>query len=690
MSSSKATFSYAQAAKGLSSSSTPTAKSTPSPAAAQDATSSSQHQATSSASIAPKDVESMSKKDSIDIDASQSPAAHHEKSHVNGVSTPESPDFGMSSMSTLVKEDDQSSAVPTSSESTWDNKSVASINASDKVDGSSDKSTLKEPTQTPFNTESKSLHEAPPPVVNIWKKRAEALASTTPTPSKAQAVPSFGGNNTRRHNATNDASDEKITISANEKKSSTSPSNRNQNDSRTPHGRRESRVEDDNSKSRKISASSRTTSREEKASNPPLPPDRDQEAWPTPELAEKDDKKKMQEKSDKPEKADKDDDDNHDKKKAHGKKEWVSMNYTPSVVFSTPLPGSGRRGGRGDRRTGRDGATRGGSAAGTGSSPQSDKASGPLSAMPGGDQQTRRGRSDAPARSTSPGKTRGTTNAESSSPDATQTVANGTSSVLTSSPTRTEALPNGHHHGSSTDRSVNGNGYGAMRGNGRSSRGRRGDFVGGPERRRETMENTPVQADSQSRGAARRESVAPSEDGSERRQKSISEDPFAQSKAQIFERRGGPYATYPNPRERMDGRTRGNVRARGGNHNFQPGGPMPNGPNGQSQIPPYGYPQSRSPPNWASEQQGPFYPPQHGQQSRAFRGGSSRAQSIPNDAAYGRFNPGYPGPPTQIPPLQTMLTSNMYDPHGAHALTSVPFSPYADQYSLVAMVAMQL
>ncbi|KAJ5307343.1 Winged helix-turn-helix transcription repressor DNA-binding [Penicillium atrosanguineum] len=83
-----------------------------------------------------------------------------------------------------------------------------------------------------------------------------------------------------------------------------------------------------------------------------LPAVGDATAWPTPEVALGEEKKKAQEKTDKSPVI-----------RPHGKEKWMPVNYVPTAVFNTPLPtaGGGGGGGRGGRR-----ATRGGRDGGRG------------------------------------------------------------------------------------------------------------------------------------------------------------------------------------------------------------------------------------------------------------------------------------------------------------------------------------
>lgn len=109
-------------------------------------------------------------------------------------STPSSPSFGTASTSTLPKEDDDFTVPNGSSDSTWDKQSQTSQIADrshDKAEEEKDqaKSTSWEKElQAPV-----PLKAAPPPAVNVWQQRKEAMeakakASKPITPSRAGSL----------------------------------------------------------------------------------------------------------------------------------------------------------------------------------------------------------------------------------------------------------------------------------------------------------------------------------------------------------------------------------------------------------------------------------------------------------------------------------------------------------------------
>jgi la-related protein 1 len=90
-------------------------------------------------------------------------------------------------------------------------------------------------------------------------------------------------------------------------------------------------------------------------------------AWPTPQVAIGEEKKKAQEKTDKSPVI-----------RPHGKEKWTPVPYVPTAVFNTPLPsaGGGGGGGRGGRRATRGGRDSGRGAHGNGAAGADKTASG--------------------------------------------------------------------------------------------------------------------------------------------------------------------------------------------------------------------------------------------------------------------------------------------------------------------------
>ncbi|KAL7942356.1 hypothetical protein V8C42DRAFT_347845 [Trichoderma barbatum] len=173
------------------------------------------------------------------------------------------------------------------------------------------------------------LFEAPIPSVNIWRQRAEAhLAKGKPSPvgsaeQTANGSPKPDVSPKVAENGVPTAVQREI----------------------IPNGVKPPRKSVDAPRTeRNASRGSRVADKD--AGRGDVPPSvADTTAWPTPETAIQEDKKKPTEKSDRPEK-DASEDGSQSKPRQKGK--WVTMDYVPSVNFETQLPqmrGSKPRGG---------------------------------------------------------------------------------------------------------------------------------------------------------------------------------------------------------------------------------------------------------------------------------------------------------------------------------------------------------
>lgn len=101
-------------------------------------------------------------------------------------STPQSPSFGASSMSTLPKEDELLSTANGSSDSTWDKQSQGSHNGNkgnEKAEEDKEQSSL--PSWNDEAPQSAPLKDAPPPAVNFWQHRKEIQEAKAKTKQSA-------------------------------------------------------------------------------------------------------------------------------------------------------------------------------------------------------------------------------------------------------------------------------------------------------------------------------------------------------------------------------------------------------------------------------------------------------------------------------------------------------------------------
>jgi la-related protein 1 len=180
------TFSYAQAAKGLS---TPVAASKPISGAATPAKETISAHANGPVTSALSWAEEADSESQVDQPI-PSPEATSKESlskptpPTPSVETPDisSPDLGASSASTVTKDDDVQSLPNGSSDSTWDNKSQASTSVANSLE-SGDKTSEKG--KKGKNAVKIEFQEAPLPAVNIWKKRAEEQNAKAPKSTTA-------------------------------------------------------------------------------------------------------------------------------------------------------------------------------------------------------------------------------------------------------------------------------------------------------------------------------------------------------------------------------------------------------------------------------------------------------------------------------------------------------------------------
>jgi la-related protein 1 len=221
------------------------------------------------------------------------------------------------------KEGDSSSNTPNGNAEASSEKAQADGKA-DKSEGGSDKSEKSEKGEkgekgekSEKNAPPKELKAAPLPSVNIWQQRKEAQDA------KSKAAPATPATTSGKTETQQDSS------RANPKKKGADGVTEGTKGGRKTEGG--------------------------KARDEALPAVGDATAWPTPEVALGEEKKKAQEKTDKSPVI-----------RPHGKEKWMPVNYVPTAVFNTPLPSSGGRGGRRATRGGRDGGRGGahGAAAG--------------------------------------------------------------------------------------------------------------------------------------------------------------------------------------------------------------------------------------------------------------------------------------------------------------------------------------
>ena len=586
-------------------------------------------------------------------------------------STPSSPEYGITSTSSLPKEDDAFSAVNGSSESTWDKQSQSSQNGSkggEKAEaekGQASNMSWDEEVPAPV-----SLKEAPPPPVNIWQQRiaAQKPKPSTPTQPPKPAIPNLSSGNANGSAKAAEASTEQKKQDGKKKGKTVVGAV----DERSAQGA-----------ARNGSKSSDGADKPSMVSLPPPPPPGDAMSWPAPESALSEAKKKSSERVEKDEK------DASQPSKPH-KEKWVPMHLVHSVVFETPFP-TARRGGK-LPRGGREGGTRGGNFANASSSAEKP--------MPQG--------AGTSASQTIPasGSERGRVAMNPTTTNANISKAKRASSAGPIPPRDQRkfgdptAIEKRREFETTLTKAGQSNGN-----NGSNAKESRKSSV--PSMAKDPQSDWSTRTVPMDESAATANSVQSNSDENKKDHSVVSEGPVS-PRAGVPERRSEGSSRPPDlardfqgnlaTRERGEGRAergRGGYRGRGGPNHSLFSSNLPNGhgfANGQQmQYQPAPAASARSQSNQESSpshSQSPYYQPaQHyGRHHRS----NSRSQSIPHSSHYGRFPNGHhPGVP-HLANLQTDVANEYgYQPGNNGIMSAVPFHPWPE-FPVFGMVSMQM
>jgi len=641
-----ATFSYAQAAKG---GAVPPAASKPGAASAdpaKDASLAPPHDANASARSWAEDVET----DARPNQPEQARETRSQSSDSNlarvarsvDTSSVSSPDLGASSSSTVTKDDDVSSIPNTSSESTWDNKSQASIPA-DKAAEPTEKTLEK--AKRGKNTPAKPLLEAPPPAVNIWKMRADEQKA------KIKASPASAINGVH---APATGSTKKSEMAVQDKSGAEAKGKAREE---LPSSRKDAKGEADARKGVKGRLADKDT-RVPTGSLAPLP-NRDQESWPTPDTAIDENRKKAQERGEKTEKERKEG-------ASSGKHEWVKVPYTPSVVFNTPLPNAAnaRRGGR---PGGRGGVQNSGRPTGTlaNGAVHTEKACPDSGAIPNGEQPRRERSEGAVLQEITPkAKRNGLAASSTLNPEAPVVNGDANNRVSENFPSDAET----HARGGVASASVQGHSSSGSRqfANNRTNKGRRGDHSGATERWRDDGGSPTKDHSSDNRRAPAAQPADAAGEGERRA-------PFHQDGPHGHHSKQGRYNAFSGGRgERGRGGGRGSRSSYSNGHQFANGH--------QSTQSSFSLPMGPRSPTVFNPENNSFFSQSQGKYSR----NTHRSQSVTAADPY-RF------PPYSNGPAATMPGYPVYDYSMMPPMSPVAYSNYgAEQYSLFAMITTQL
>ncbi|KAJ5688123.1 hypothetical protein N7536_010742 [Penicillium majusculum] len=307
------TFSYAQAAKGVSG--TPTPSKTPSESEKTDSKPEEQSfvETTTDDVPAPTESESIQKSEVVaeekDDDFTTVTNKHAAKTRAINSRT-SSPSVRTGSKSRKTKEDDSNTSNGNADATA--EKQAPSEGQTEKAEGAAEKTEKSEDSEKAASPP-KELKAAPLPSVNIWQQRREAQDA------KVKAVPKSA--------PASKAASTEAASTADETKQDAKASSKKKGADGAQEGAKD-RKKTDGGKGRDAGS---------------VPPVEDATAWPTPQVAIGEEKKKSHEKTDKSPVI-----------RPHGKEKWTPVPYVPTAVFNTPLPSAGGRGGRRATRGGRD------------------------------------------------------------------------------------------------------------------------------------------------------------------------------------------------------------------------------------------------------------------------------------------------------------------------------------------------
>ena len=583
-------------------------------------------------------------------------------------STPPSPEYGITSTSSLPKEDDVFSTINGSSESTWDKQSQTSQNGSkggEKTDAEkaeAPKSSWDEEASLPA-----SFKEAPPPPVNFWQQRiaAQKPKSSTPAQPPKPAIPNLSPGNS----------------SGPAKVTEVTPEQKKQDGKKK--GKTGAAPQDERSAQGIARSGSKSADAADKPSTlpvPPPPPPGDAMSWPAPERTLSDGKKKTSERVEKDEK------DTSQPPKPH-KEKWVPMPLVHSVVFETPFP-TARRGGKAPRG-GRESGTRGGNIVNASNGTEK-----PI--LPG---------AGNPASQVSPagGSDRGRVALNPTTTNASVPKPKRASSAGPATPR--DQRKSGDSSATEKRKDFDSGPPRANQSNGSHIRESRKLSV--PAAAKDPQPEWSSRIVPTNGAAAANNSIQTNTEDDKKNLALASEAPLS-SRAGGPERRSEGSVRPPDfvrdfqgavpMRERGEGRPergRGGYRGRGGpNHAFF-GPNVPNGhgfANGQQmQYQPTPTTSAKSPSNQESSPSHiqPLYYQSAQQYGRHHRS-NSRSLSIPHATPYGRFPNGHHTGPPHLPNLQTELANEYgFQPGNNGVMSAIPYNPWLE-VPVFGMVTMQM
>ena len=698
------TFSYAQAAKGRATSSTiPTVQSRATSAIVSNVQSSKAMSGTSSppeesipqteslsGTTAGAGVPDADQSGSINGEASSKTTSNAPESEKQSTpimppkSSPSVTSVGTASTSTLPKEEDAPAPLKLS-DPPWERPShieTGPEKASEITDrkkikkGKKEKTTEKEAEAEKEEPKPEILVAAPPPAVNIWQQRKEAQAAKAKTSPQIADSPQFG---TEDLNVNGTAAISGLRSVELKKKSKTGLEDaersagaaQNASVKEQPHSAKtqrkgseaNARLKEESGGKRPAPRGSRVSDKEEKSGAKILPPPvEDAISWPTPDTA-------VEEKRKPQEKIEKEDKEEGTSNKPRPKEKWVTVPYIPTVTFNTPMPARGRggRGGGGARgSSGRGGHATNGSISGDRSFPSTSIGS-------NANTETReRGRDNMSAGRAASLPPNSSKRSVSDNAYTAQDQRKASESTFEKPKIESSGL--------------------SMKGDSHTSRENRRMSMAAQAESFSSQDRQP-QIDISKSNKSDMQNVAASDNQSQQRVAGLERRNEPNVRMNDFPKDANGHGQSRERGEARSERGRGGYRGRGAHSNFQNVQQPAQHPFTNGHTPPtqnsYGIRQNTMPFSPPPQQQQQQYTTTYPAPGRNGRAAPPRSQSIPsNNTVYSRFSPGIPSAAQQITPLQTV--GPVFDYPSMQTMSAVPYDPYMEQYSLLAMVTTQL
>ncbi|KAI9781038.1 MAG: hypothetical protein M1816_002581 [Peltula sp. TS41687] len=646
----------------------------------------------------------------IDTQSNDMSTSEHERHPQSPASRTSASNVVTPSVARSEKEVEISPTQPNPTDLPWDSFSQTS-NKTDKASQPSTADPDKEHEKDEWKETQSAFVAAPVPAVNVWQQRKEAQAAKAKAMAQSSAQSSPGSKappTLEKSNEKSAASNKPptgdkgsdVARADSKRRGRTGPNESGITESEgaasqsMPRTRNSisGKPKDDVFKKplpRQRSSPEKERVRDGSAPQAP-PPVADSMSWPTPESAKDEERRKAQGKNEKSDK----ERNNATGTKPHGKEKWTPVPYTPTVVFETQLsPRGPMRPGRGGRDAGRG---RGHFANGSVSGERAFSGPGTPVMGAGTEDPGTRGRGDSNATKPTPSSIKSPKRAVSAGPQVGREQRKSVSMPSASEKRKEPETASSKNAATNSPRRVSIPPQGVQ-----GAQGSQGES--NLKARQEPRQQTRGESGTQLTVIT----------GGPERSNSTAHDNHTQTKSAGYDRRGeGPSRYHDHPREvghHGTQRERGDARLGQGRGGFRGGrGGGGNGFSSTAQHPSSTFSNGAQPHNSNSSSfvapKNPAFNPynqhQHGRQvndSRYAPGPpphprtnrrESHSPSRPTSTAFSRYT-GIPNAHQQISPIQTQM-GPMYEYQALQAMSAMPYTPYVEQYSVLSMVSMQL